>query len=97
MRRVAILLMFGMSACSQQPAQRSEQGKAAAAAAPAATAPQSKIYPSKAAAQAAVLPVPADKEQLKRLLLMGYVVHEDHLHPPGMKECPFSMGGSVIQ
>lgn len=96
MRRVAILMMFEMSACGQQPPQRSEQ-QSAATAAPTATALQSKTYPSKAAAQAAVLPVPADKEQLKRLLLMGYVVHEDHLHPPGMKECPFNMGGSVVQ
>jgi hypothetical protein len=45
----------------------------------------------------AVLEVPDDKQQLKRLLALGYTVHEDHLHPPGMKQCPFNMGGGVVQ
>jgi hypothetical protein len=50
-----------------------------------------------AAAKAGVIPIPRDKAQLGRLLAMGYKIHEDHLHPPGMKECPFNMGGSVVQ
>ena len=48
-------------------------------------------------AQAAMIPVPSDKVQLERMLTMGYTVHEDHLHSPGVKECPFNMGGSVVQ
>jgi hypothetical protein len=49
------------------------------------------------AAQAAMIPVPTDKAQLERMLAMGYTVHEDHMHAPGVKECPFNMGGSVVQ
>ena len=48
-------------------------------------------------AQAAMIPVPTDKAQLERVLAMGYTVHEDHMHAPGVKECPFNMGGSVVQ
>lgn len=44
-----------------------------------------------------MIPVPADKAQLERMLAMGYTVHEDHMHAPGVKECPFNMGGSVVQ
>jgi hypothetical protein len=47
--------------------------------------------------KAAMLAVPEDKQQLERLLALGYTVHEDHLHPPGVKECPFNMGGGVVQ
>jgi hypothetical protein len=45
----------------------------------------------------AMLVVPKDKSQLQRMLAMGYTVHEDHMHPPGVKECPFNMGGSIVQ
>jgi hypothetical protein len=95
MRGVAFLVL-GLAACGQQPAQQKAEQRAAAPEATA-TAPQSKMYPTPAAARAAVLPVPEDKQQLARLLSLGYKVHEDHLHPPGMKECPFNMGGSVVQ
>ena len=45
----------------------------------------------------AVLPLPEDKAQLERMVTMGYTPHDDHLHPPGVKECPISMGGDPIQ
>lgn len=92
MRRIAILLVLGMPACGQQPSDQATRQQPTAA-----MAPQSKMAAASAAAKASVLPIPEDKQQLQRLLAMGYVVHEDHLHPPGMKECPFSMGGSVVQ
>jgi hypothetical protein len=32
------------------------------------------------------------------MLAMGYTVHDDHMHPPGVKECPLDKeGGSVVQ
>jgi hypothetical protein len=98
MRRVAILLLLGMSACGRQSSETAAQQPPAkpmaAMADPMTTARQSVMA---AAAKAGVIPIPKDKGQLDRLLAMGYKVHEDHLHPPGMKECPFSMGGSVVQ
>ena len=35
-----------------------------------------------------MVPKPKDKARLKRLLAMGYTIHEDHLHAPGVVGCP---------
>jgi hypothetical protein len=35
-----------------------------------------------------MIPIPKDPAQLKRLLAMGYKIHEDHLHAPGVTSCP---------
>lgn len=35
-----------------------------------------------------MIPIPKDRAQLQRLLAMGYTVHEDHLHAPGVTSCP---------
>lgn len=95
MRRLAILLLLGFSACSKP---RGDEDQQPVAPAPAATATaQSMVSGNAATAQAAMIPVPADKQQLERMVAMGYTVHDDHLHAPGVKECPFNMGGSVVQ
>ena len=96
MKRILVLLVLGMAACGQQTPDRAQR-QTPVKAMPAATAPQSKMAASAIAAKAGVLPIPEDKQQLQRLLAMGYTRHEDHLHPPGMKECPFNMGGSTVQ
>jgi hypothetical protein len=96
MKRIVVLLLFGMAACGQEPSDRAA-AQTSAKPVPMATAPQSKMSASAIAAKAGVLPIPEDKQQLQRLLAMGYTRHEDHLHPPGMKECPFNMGGSMVQ
>jgi len=45
-----------------------------------------------------LIPIPKDKAQLSRLVSMGYTVHKDHMHPPGVKSCPFDRnGGSLIE
>lgn len=38
--------------------------------------------------QSLMLPIPKDHAQFERLLAMGYTVHEDHLHAPGVTSCP---------
>jgi tRNA G26 N,N-dimethylase Trm1 len=62
-----------------------------------APAAQSTSQDSRATAKMTMMEIPADKRQLERLLAMGYSVHENHMHPPGVKNCPFDMGGSVVQ
>lgn len=94
MRRVAILLVLGMPACGKQAERAVQQPPAQSVAQP---APQSPVAGKSAAMKPAMLEVPADKAQLQRLMAMGYTVHDDHLHPPGVKECPFDMGGGVVQ
>ena len=95
MRWFAILLLFDLAACGRNgdpPAPRQ-------AAKPAASVAVAKATPgAMPAAMEKMIPIPKDKAQLNRMLAMGYTVHVDHMHPPGVKECAFDKaGGSVIQ
>lgn len=45
---------------------------------------------------AAVVPMPKDQAQLDRMILAGYTPHGKHLHPPGVKECPFAQGTEAV-
>ena len=96
MRWFAILLFVGLGACAEQadPVDNQETAKPAASSSMAAT--QSMMGAKQAAMH--TIAVPKDKAQLDRMLAMGYTVHDDHMHPPGVKECPLDKeGGSVVQ
>jgi hypothetical protein len=96
MRRFAILLLLGIATCGKQ-ADRQAQRSAKPAVMTSTTAAQSTM-PGKTLAAMHFIAVPKDKAQLNRLLAMGYTVHNDHMHPPGVKECPLDKaGGSVVQ
>lgn len=43
-----------------------------------------------------VVPRPADQGQLDRMILAGYTPHGEHMHPPGVKECPLSGGNDAV-
>ncbi len=43
-----------------------------------------------------MLPLPKDAAQLDRMILAGYTPHGDHLHPPGVKECPLAQGSDAV-
>jgi len=79
MKKLAVALVM-LAACSQQkqPETRPAPRQATAATLPS-NAPQK---------QSLMLPIPKDHAQLERLLAMGYTVHEDHLHAPGVTSCP---------
>lgn len=93
MKRLATVLALTLMACGK--------GSAPTVKAPKSSAPATGALPTVAATPAAMerkIPIPADKAQLKRMLAMGYTVHEDHMHPPGVKECAFDKAtGSVVQ
>lgn len=91
MKLLPILVVLGLAACGKEADQEAQQPPTQ----PAAVTPVTGGKP--AMAQAAMIPVPTDKAQLGRMLTMGYTVHEEHLHSPGVNECPFNMGGSVVQ
>jgi len=94
MKVLLMVLVLGLAACGKQAAAPAHEQSAKRA--PAAV-PMSSM-PAKPAAMEKMIPVPADKAQLNRMLAMGYTVHEDHMHPPGVKECAFDKaGGSVVQ
>lgn len=97
MRQFAILLLLGLGACGKSGSEDANSPARNTAPVPPVAATPSMVSGNPATAQAAMIPVPADKQQLDRMLAMGYTVHEDHMHAPGVKECPFNMGGSVVQ
>lgn len=95
MRRMSVMLILTLCACGKA-ADRTPRDPAAQPPVPAPIA-QSNMPGNRATAKMAMMEVPSDKRQLERLVAMGYTVHENHLHPPGVKSCPFDMGGSVVQ
>jgi hypothetical protein len=38
--------------------------------------------------------MPKDQKELDRLILAGYTPHGEHLHPPGVKNCPLAKEGN---
>ncbi|MBA2770436.1 MAG: hypothetical protein H0U34_00240 [Sphingomonas sp.] len=91
MRTIVLLLALG--ACSQQPAQQPADQRAEvappAAQAPAQAQPPAQVAtPAAPAVQAAMISVPTDPAKLKKLEVMGYTAHMDHLHAPGVTTCP---------
>ena len=89
MKRLILLIAIGASACERAP-----DGQAAVPppAAPDATLPA----PAPASRTDAVVPLPEDQAQLDRMILAGYTPHSDHLHPPGVNECPMANGTEAV-
>lgn len=86
MRRLLLLAALGACACDRAP---DEQASGPSPAAPAdftaTEGPQSKAP--------LVLPKPKDQKELDRLILAGYTPHGEHIHPPGVKNCPLATEG----
>ena len=89
MRLLVTLLVLGAAACGQQP----EPKEVVVAPAPADLALAPPVAPRKSM----LVPMPDDKAALQRLEAMGYTVHDDHLHLPGVKTCPMDMSGGPVQ
>jgi hypothetical protein len=82
-----MLLALGAFACDRAPEER--------ASAPKPTAPRKVIATQAQQSKAPlVLPIPKDQKELDRLILAGYTPHGDHLHPPGVKNCPLAKEGN---
>ena len=97
MKAFALLLLVGVAACGKQSVPASTHAQAKAAAAPSVAAAQSMMT-GKTATAMELIPIPKDKAQLSRLLAMGYTIHKDHMHPPGVKSCPLDKnGGGVVE
>ncbi len=89
MKRLLLLIALGASACDRAPPDK--------AAVPAPAAPDAILSTQTPKSRApAVIPKPADQAQLDRMILAGYTPHADHLHPPGVNECPLTKGTDVV-
>ena len=84
MRGWLFLFALGAGACDRQ----SDDREAPAAPEAVQAAPASQA--------AAVVPKPEDQAQLDRMILAGYTPHADHLHPPGVNECPLTKGTDAV-
>ena len=92
MRMMSILLLVAVATlgCGREREQRS--------AAPAPADP-GVVLPveTRVSVRPAKVPRPKDQAQLDRMILAGYVPHDDHLHPPGVNECPMSMAPDPVR
>ena len=89
MKQLPLLIVLAAAACKQQP---QEQAATQAPAPPenvlATSTPSSK--------PPAVIPMPKDQAELDRMILAGYTPHADHLHAPGVNECPLTKGNDAV-
>ena len=89
MKRLVLLIALGACACDREP------GKDAVAPAPA--VPDASLSTqAPVSKRAAVVPRPTEQAQLDRMILAGYTPHMDHLHPPGVNECPLTKGTEAV-
>ena len=81
------LLLLGASACESEPRET---------AAPPIVPDNVLASPGPVSKPPPVIPLPEDQAQLDRLILAGYTPHSDHLHAPGVNECPMNKGSDVV-
>lgn len=88
MRGLVILLALGAAGCDRAGNDRSAAAPSASPGAQTVQAPASRPAP--------VVPKPEDPAQLDRMILAGYMPHADHLHAPGVNECPLTKGSEAV-
>lgn len=86
---VLALIALGAASCDRDAEQSATQN---------APAPRQVDLPAQAPASQipALVPRPKDQAQLDRMILAGYTPHADHLHAPGVNECPMSKGTEAV-
>ena len=89
MKRLFIVIALSACACDRQSQQNASAPMPAAA-----DGMLEKQAP--ASKPPAVIPRPDDQAQLDRMILAGYTPHGQHLHPPGVNECPLAQGSEAV-
>ena len=88
-KRVALILALGVTACDQEvPDNAALPSTAAPATFPIGT---DQVTPTPL-----VVAKPKDQALLDQMILAGYTPHADHLHPPGVNSCPLAKGGEAV-
>ena len=88
MRQILIAMALMVGGCDRQTQPAAEAPPAGGAEIIATNGAQSKIP--------AVVPLPTDQAEIDRMILAGYTPHADHLHSPGVNECPLSKGNDAV-
>jgi hypothetical protein len=89
MKRLVPLIALAASACTDDP-QRNTASSTPAATDVMRPAQSRQSRPPK------VVPMPKEQADLDRMILAGFTPHSDHLHPPGVKECPIAQGSEAV-
>ena len=87
MKRLVPLIALAALACNKDP-QRDTAAATQAATNVMLPAQSRQSQPPK------IIPMPKGQAELDRMILAGFTPHGDHLHPPGVKECPLAQEGS---
>ena len=87
MKYVALSIALAVSACEQERQEASPGPVATETPLPEAT---------RVSRPPEVVPLPKDQADLDRLILAGYTLHAEHLHPPGVKSCPLAKGNEAV-
>lgn len=86
-KMLLVLLLLGAAACERQ----SEEPEAPA------VAPENVLAtPGPVSKPPALIPKPEDQAEVDRLILAGFTPHADHMHAPGVNECPLTKGNDVV-
>lgn len=91
MRILAGLILLGLSACAPDAEAETEP-----AAQPAMATIEIPGAATSVPTKARLMDMPDDPQAVRRLEAMGYTVHEDHLHAPGVNSCPKMGDGPVM-
>jgi hypothetical protein len=83
---LALLLLTGCAQEREPEAAESKTNVTPPAAAPAQPQPGQS---------SALMAIPEDPQAVAKLEAMGYTIHEDHLHAPGVTTCP-KMGNDPV-
>lgn len=89
MKYGVLAIPLALAACSSR---ESGQGETAASA----KAGNILAKASPAARSDGVVPRPSDPAQLDRMIAAGYTPHGNHMHPPGVNECPLTKGNDAV-
>ena len=88
MRQLLLILALLTAGCERRPEEAKNISAPGRIDIPQIDGPQSKIP--------AVVPMPKDQADLDRMILAGYTPHGNHLHSPGVNECPLAKGNEAV-
>ena len=86
-KMLLVALLLGAGAC---------EGESQHSSAPAIPAENVLASPGPVSKPPELIPLPKVRAEVDRLILAGYTPHADHMHAPGVNECPLTKGSDVV-
>ena len=88
MRKILlVMVLLGAGAC---------EGESQDSTAPVIAAENVLASPGPVSKPPQLIPIPKEQAEVDRLILAGYTPHADHMHAPGVNECPLTKGNDVV-